>query len=143
MATIESKQLMTQLLHQLGTNIHLLGTTAKITWALQPLLNISQAPNNILSTLSSKHSGRPSTKPTVQHSAAVSHTCTWRAKTNPVTEKRVSTAVRDHVSTCLCGALCSRAQTQSGALGHRVGFFFFLNLGKIMQDNKRDSTNIV
>lgn len=35
---------MTQLLHQLGTDVHLLGTTIKINWALQPLLNTSQAP---------------------------------------------------------------------------------------------------
>lgn len=142
-ATIESKQL-TQLLHPPGTNVHLLGTTTEINWALQPLLNASQAPNNILGTLSSKHKGRPSTKSTVQHSTAVSHTCTWRAKTNPVTEKHVRAPLRDHVSTCLCTALCSRAQMQSGALGHKVGFFFSsLNLGKIIQGNKRDPTNMV
>lgn len=128
---------MTQLLHQLGTNVPLLGTTTEINWALPPLLNISQAPNIILSTLSSKHNGRPSTKTTVQHSTAVSHTCTWRAKTNPVTEKHVSTPVRDHVGTCLCNALCSRAQMQSGALGHRADFFFSLDLAKIIQDNLR------
>lgn len=129
---------MTQLLHQLGTNVPLLSTTTEINWALPPLLNISQAPNIILSTLSSKHNGRPSTKTTVQHPTAVSHTCTWRAKTNPVTEKCVSAPVRDHVSTCLCNALCSRAQMQSGALWHRADFFS-LNLGKIIQDNERSN----
>lgn len=45
-----------------------------------------------------------------------------------------------HVYAVPCAA---GPKNQSGAPGHRVGFFFVMNLGKIMQDNTKDSTNKV